>query len=94
MNENRRELDGAFSSLDDSLNTGVNRQGGSVNTLLRHLWGNNDLDGGHPLFGDSDGLEVGRYSQTLCHPSAFILSVFERGPRSFNHLRLSMWGVR
>jgi len=43
--ENGRELDGAFRSLDDSLNTSVNRQHGSINTLLRHLWGNNDLDG-------------------------------------------------
>ena len=60
MNENRRELDGAFGGLDDSLNTGVNQQGGSINTLLRHLWGNNDLGGRHPLFSDSDGLEVGK----------------------------------
>ena len=34
------------------------------------------------------------YSQTLCHPPPFILSVIERGPRSFNRLRLSMWGAR
>jgi len=57
MNENGRELDGAFRSLDDSLNAGVNRQRGSVNTLLRHLWGNDDPDGRHPLFGKSDGSE-------------------------------------
>ena len=30
--------------------------------------------------------------QTLRHPPALMLSVFERGLRSFNHLRLSMWG--
>ena len=42
------------------MNTGVNQQRGSVNTLLRHQWGSNDLDDGHPLFGKSNSLEVGK----------------------------------
>jgi len=58
INESGRELDRALRGLDDSPNTGVNRRG-SVNILLQYLYGNNDLNGGHPLFGKSDGLEAG-----------------------------------
>ena len=41
------------------LDTSVNGQHGSVDTLFRHLWRSNDFDDGHPLFGKSNSLEVG-----------------------------------
>jgi hypothetical protein len=41
------------------LDTGVNGQHGSIDALLRHLWRSSDFDGRHPLFGESDSLEVG-----------------------------------
>lgn len=39
-----------------------------------------------------DSLEVRKVLTDFVPPSVFMLSAFERGPRSFNHLRLSRLG--
>ena len=58
INHDGGELYGAFCRFDKSLDTSVNGQHGGVDALLRHLWRNN-LGRRHPLFGESDSLEVG-----------------------------------
>ena len=50
------------------LDTGVNGQHGSVDTLFQHLWRSNDFHGGHPLFGESDSLEVGEVFANFVPP--------------------------
>jgi len=92
VNHGGRELDRAFRRLDERLDASVNRQHGGVNTLLRHLWGNNDLCRRHPLFGESDSLEVGEiftdfvppvsvHVKSVCTGSAFVqpLKVVDMG---------------